>query len=64
MIRGESVGHVHGIRRWREVLDGVRTRWIDGIQPIGDGARRSLSTSVRHISQEIAEAPPLGRRAC
>jgi hypothetical protein len=28
------------------------------------GARRSLSTSVRQVSREIAEAPPLGRRAC
>jgi hypothetical protein len=26
--------------------------------------RRKLSTSVRHISREIAEAPPLGRGAC
>jgi hypothetical protein len=25
---------------------------------------RSLSTSVRHVSREIAEAPPLGRGAC
>jgi hypothetical protein len=25
---------------------------------------RSLSTSVRQVSQENAEAPPLGRRAC
>jgi hypothetical protein len=25
---------------------------------------RSLSTSVRHVSQEIAEAPPMGRWAC
>jgi hypothetical protein len=25
---------------------------------------RSLSTSVRHVSREIAEAPPMGRRAC
>jgi hypothetical protein len=30
----------------------------------GHSAPRSLSTSVRHVSLEIAEAPPLGRRAC
>src|SRR6266545_2577208 len=27
-------------------------------------SQRSLSTFVRHVSQEIAEAPPVGRRAC
>jgi RNA-directed DNA polymerase len=27
-------------------------------------AVRSLSTLVRHISREIAEAPPVGRGAC
>jgi hypothetical protein len=36
-----------------------------GAQATGHrGRTRRLSTSVRHISQEIAEATPLGRWAC
>jgi tetratricopeptide (TPR) repeat protein len=39
-----------------------------GLALLGDVARlpeaRSLSTSVRQVSREIAEAPPMGRWAC
>ncbi len=34
-------------------------KWASGISDT-----RSLSTSLRQVSREIAEAPPLGRWAC
>jgi hypothetical protein len=70
----------HGPPYWPRVVDAVRAGLGTAQQgqglvlvahsnaglflPVITAALRSLSTSVRQVSQEIAEAAPVGRWAC